>query len=149
MTLAYTYVGTINAKTEVNTALITATALDTTATVYSKTISNAHGKINFVSFQQLVSDKTGTSPTLQLTLQGSLDGTNFTDLKDSAGNAIQTTALSISGAGSGTVVNDYIDTVIKPRTTFPPFLRIKGVVGGSSTPGWTGTVAVQVTRNAY
>lgn len=147
MTLAYTYVGDIRGKVEVNIALITSTALDTTATVNSKTIDNNDGRLSFISFQQLVTDKTGTSPTLQLTLQGSDDGTNFTSLKDSAGNTIQTTALSLSGSGSGTTVNDYIDTVIKPRVAFPRYLRIQGVVGGSATPGWTGTVAVTMIRD--
>lgn len=149
MTLAYTTPGTQYGKNEINTAYITAGALDTTASVTGKPIDNRDGRINFVTMDIYASNKTGTSPTLILTLQGSIDGTTFFDLKDTAGNTIASSATSISGSGSGTTVGVNINTVLTPRTTFPPFLRGKIVVGGSATPGWTGVAAFSVLRNAY
>lgn len=149
MTLAYQAVGTMYGKNELNNPAITSTSLDTTATVTGKPIDNRDGRINFVSMDIYCTDKTGSSPTLTLTLQGSNDGTNYFDLVDTAGNTIASSATSISAAGSGTTVAININTVAKPRTTFPAFLRPKIAVGGTGSPGWTGTTSNLITRNAY
>lgn len=147
MTLAYDGSGTIVGELEVNAAAITSTGLDTTDPVNSINIDNRDGAITFVSLQFFATDKTGTSPTLNAILQGSIDGTNFASLVDSAGNTISTGATSISGAGGGTTVTAYVDTVGKPRSSFPPFLRLQVDLGGT-TPGWTGTAGYTIKRNA-
>lgn len=148
MTLAYNGLGSINGKAQINTTYIVATANDTTATVTGLPIGNSGGQVSSVSATVTATNQTGTNPTLTLTLQGSEDGVVFSDLKDSAGTTIATSALDISTA-STTTVSAYVDTVKNPRASFPHVLRWKVVVGGTGTPGGTYTVATQTIRNAY
>lgn len=145
MALAYDISGTVIGKNEVNAAAITATGNDTTDPANSLVIDNRDGRVSYVSGQVLCTDKTGTSPTINLILQGSVDGSTFASLTDTGGNTISSGATSISGAGGGTTVGIFVDTVGKPRTSFPPFLRWQVDLGGT-TPGWTGTLAIQTTR---
>lgn len=148
MTLAYNALGTIAGKAEQNNTYIVATALDTTATVTGKPIANTDGQISYIGGQVTATNQTGTSPTLTLTLQGSDDASVWVDMKDSAGNTMATSALSISSASS-TNVADFVDSVQKPRSMFPQYLRWKVVVGGSATPGGNYVVSTNIVRNAY
>lgn len=148
MTIAFNTVGTFVGKSENNVTAIVVTANDTTTPVNSRPIGNTDGQLSFISAMFTATNQTGTSPTLQLTLQGSDDGATWTNLKDSAGNVIQTTAISINTA-STTNVNGYIDTVANPRASFPQFLRLSVGVGGSATPGGTYTVSYKAVRSAY
>lgn len=145
MALAYDISGTVIAKNEVNTAAVTATGLDTTDPVNSLVIDNRDGRVSYVAGQVLCTDKTGTSPTINLIIQGSNDGTNFSSLTDTAGNTMSSGATSISGAGSGTTVPILVDSIGKPRTSFPAFIRFQIDLGGT-TPGWNGTLATQISR---
>lgn len=149
MTLAYNYVGNILGDVQVISDYIVATALDTTAAVNGPTISNRGGRVRRIAFTLVGKNKTGTSPTLQVTLKGSLDGTNFFNVLDSAGNAIQTTALSISST-DGTATNYAIeaeDTNQEGINAFPPYLRLSVAVGGSNSPGGTYDVSLLVDRS--
>lgn len=100
-------------------------------------IANTDGTIRQI-FAQLVTSGSGggSSPTAQLALKGSLDGTNFSALVDSSGNAI--TSGSATSVSSAAVVT--LDTASKGVTFFPPYLRIDVVIGGTSTPSFTGVL---------
>lgn len=110
-------------------------------------IDNTMGDV--VAIQaQLVSTANGggSSPTQQLVLKGSLDGTYFASLTDGT-NIIDTTADGISSAGT-TPVSTFLDTQDFPaRKSFPAKLRVDAVIGGTSTPTIAaGTVQVRVLR---
>lgn len=143
--LSYQYSGQKYGNNELFTAAVTSTANDTTTPFYTKVIDNRDGRIQSLSVLANVTASTGTSPTVQLTLEGSNDGSNFATVysADATPVAIQTTAQSISSA----VVYGF-DTAQELRAAggFPAFLRVKGAIGGSSSPGWTGTLQVAVKR---
>jgi hypothetical protein len=132
--------------TETLTDYLVATSNDTTDPANGIAIDNRDGKVSALTSVVYVTDKTGTSPTLQMILQGSNDGgTNWATVKDSAGNAIQTSALDISSADT-TAVSGEIDLGVENRTNLPfALLRIQCDLGGTS-PGWTGDVNVVVKR---
>lgn len=140
MALAYKNSGAKINCGELIPAYITATGNDTTATVNGSVLDNRDGQVSQIAAQFVSSASTGTSPTLTLTLQGSVDGTNFATLKDQAGNNIASSATSISSAAS-----IQIDTVGTLRRSFPPFLRVIYTLGGTS-PGVTGVASVFVER---
>lgn len=145
--LSYQYSGTQTGKAEYFSAYITATSNDTTDPVNGKIIRNTDGKISQIVAACAATDKTGTSPTVNVILQGSTDGTNFYTVKDSGGTDITSGATSISGSGSGTtVLVGPIDTALEGRTTFPPFIRVQADLGGT-TPGMTGICHVFIYRN--
>lgn len=149
MTLAYDYVGTIRGDIQNIPSYIVATALDTTATVTGPAISNLDGKLRRVNFGVIGKNKTGTSPTLTVLLQGSADGTNWFSVLDSAGNAITTSALSISST-DGTAANyavEFEDTNQEGINAFPPYVRLRVTVGGSNTPGGTYDVNLVLDRS--
>lgn len=147
MTLAYKYAPTLSiGRVDTYTNYITATSNDTTDPVNGAVVSN-DGSITAISAVIAATDKTGTSPTVNLQLFGTQDGTNFVQLKDSAGNVIETGATSISGAGGGTTVSAFIDTNLEGISQIPWLgFRLRVDVGGSATPGWTGTVSMSVIR---
>lgn len=143
MTLAYNTRGDLRGSKEVNSTYIVATALDTTATVNGPSIDNRDGRVSRVAFGHVVTASTGTSPTLTTTLQGSLDGSTWFTVLDSAGNAVATSADDISSP----TVSEFEDTNQEGIDQFPPFLRVSSAVGGSNSPGWTGSVLVDIDRN--
>lgn len=148
MTLTYKYApssyGGFVRQVEVIDAYITATSADTTDPVNGKPISN-DGNVVAIGGQITVSNQAGSSPTANLKLQGSNDGTNWVTIKDSAGNDIATGALDIATA-STTTVQGQIDTLQEGRKIFPfKQLRLQVDLGGT-TPGWTGSVDMALTR---
>jgi len=148
MAITHDQVGTTIDKAQVISAYITATSNDTTDPVNGKTIDNRDGMVSAVFGHIAATDKTGTSPTVNLILQGSNDGTNWFTLKDDGGNDISTGAQSISSAGGGTTVLHAVDTQQKTLQGFPAFMRWQVDLGGTS-PGWTGTVATTIIRNKF
>lgn len=142
MAIATSSAGTIRGTKEVNTTYIVATANDTTASGNGPTIDNTDGAVTRIAFGNVNTDGTGTSPTVTTTLKGSLDGTTFFDVLDSGGNAIATGAVSAAATNS-----EFEDTNQEGINQFPPYLRLSYAVGGSSTPGWTGAIMVDIDRN--
>lgn len=129
------------------TNYIVATALDTTSPIAGPVISNRDGSITRVSFGHFVTDKVGSSATLQTALLGSFNGTDFFPVADSGNAAITTTAQSIAPSGSGVTVSEVEDTNAEGISAFPPFLRLQTTTGGTSSPGFNGTVQISVTRD--
>lgn len=134
--------GTLRGTKEVNKTYIVATANDTTASGAGPSIDNSDGRVTRVAFGNVNTAGTGTSPTVTTTLQGSIDGTTWFSVLDSAGNAIATGAVSAAATNS-----EFEDTNQEGITQFPPLLRLSYAVGGSSTPGWTGVIMVDIDRN--
>lgn len=126
--------------TTVFTNYITATGNDTTAAVQGGAISNNDNTVDSV-YIVTQGTGTGTSPTITTTLQGSLDGTTWFNILNTAGAAVATGALALSG----TAANNAINTIGSPAPSFPPFLRARYVLGGT-TPAFTGTVSLGVIR---
>lgn len=124
---------------------VVATENDTTASVNGEWIDNRMNDIERIDFVQYVTNRTGTNPTLATKLVGSLDGAIVNDVLDSGGNAITTGAVDISGANS-TPTNTPETTSIEGIDAFPTFIRLNTAVGGTNTPGWTGTVSLRVYR---
>lgn len=143
-TLAYQYAGTKYGDAELFTAYITATGNDTTDPVNGKVIDNRDGRITHLYCQTYVTNQTGTSPTINLKLEGSNDGTGFAAVYDSGGNAIASGATSISSASS-TPVLVVVDTSQEGRTFFPAYLRLVDDLGGT-TPGGTYTTSCHIFR---
>lgn len=141
MTLAYVGRGTVIGKQESIPAYITASASDATTTVNGLTIDNRDGQINFIAATLFTTSSGGTSPTANLQIQGSNDGTNFAVLNNNSGSAIQSGATSI---GSNTNIS--VDTQGSLRRAFPPYIRVSYVLGGTS-PTVNGTVSLNVSRN--
>jgi hypothetical protein len=127
----------------VNSTYIVATANDTTASGNGPTISNLDGLLERIGFGVVCTNGTGTSPTVTATLKGSIDGTNWFNVLDSAGNAIATGAVTAAATNS-----EFEDTNQEGITKFPPYVRVSYAVGGSSTPGWTGSIQVDLQRAA-
>jgi hypothetical protein len=145
--ITYSYSGNKFLNNEVIPNYITVTANDTTTPIAGKTIDNRDGRVQSVSLIVNSTAGTGTSPTVQATLQGSNDGTNFVNLYsgDATPVILQTSAQSVSSA-----VTYGFDTCQEVRCNggFPAFLRVQTATGGTSSPGWTGTVQVVIKRGA-
>lgn len=143
MAIATNPKGTIRGKKEVNSTYIVATSNDTTPSGNGPTIDNRDGLLERIGFGVVCTAGTGTSPTVTATLKGSIDGTNWFNVLDSAGNAIATGAVTAAATNT-----EFEDTNQEGITKFPPYVRISYAVGGSSTPGWTGSVQVDLQRAA-
>lgn len=128
--------------------LITAASNDTTATADSNVITNYDGAIKHISAGVKVTNQTGTSPTLTLQLIGSFTNTtnSWFVLQSKQGSTagttanIATSALDISSASTTNVATGFSTDQFNRAGGFPPYLKVRAVVGGSSTPGWTGVV---------
>jgi len=135
-------------------ALVTATGPDTTATADSNTISNLDGSIEHISAGVKATNQTGTSPTLTLSLIGSYDNATWFTVQGAQGGTAGTTAsiatgaLSISSASTTNVATGFSTDSFVRTGGLPPYLRIRTVVGGSSTPGWVGVVSAVVIRKS-
>lgn len=127
----------------VNSTYIVATSNDTTASGNGPTIDNRDGLLERIGFGVVCTAGTGTSPTVTATLKGSIDGTNWFNVLDSGGNAIATGAVTAAETNT-----EFEDTNQEGITKFPPFVRISYAVGGLSTPGWTGSIQVDLQRAA-
>ena len=149
MTLTYDPVGLFSSRSQAMPAYVTAVSNDTTATVTGKLIDNRDGLLEHLSFQVSASNKTGTSPTLRLVLEGSTNGSSWYSLPNAAGTVIATSTFSISTASAANVIVRQVNTSVTAQggfTNFPTFVRGKLVVGGSASPGWTGTIAATAIR---
>lgn len=134
----------------VYSALITATSNDTTANADSNVIVNTGGEIKDICAGVTATNQTGTSPTLTVKFLGSFDNSVFHVLTtaqddDDPGTLsdMDSAALDINTA-STTNVSTSICASQFGRDTFPPYLKVRITVGGSSTPGWTGVAAGSV-----
>lgn len=145
---------TTNGKSYLYSALITAASNDTTATADSNTIDNRDGSIKFISAGVKATNQTGTSPTLTVSLIGSFDNSTWFAIPTAQGSTAGTTGTMATGAlsiatASTTNVSTGLTTSSFGYGTFggfPPFIRVRVVVGGSSTPGWTGIGYALVNR---
>ena len=141
--------GSIFGKNQVISNYIQATTVDTTDPATGPAIDNRDSRISAIYGHVVVQDNTaGSSPTVTLTLQGSNDGSNWFTLKDTGGNAISTSALSISGCDdtAANYVVGFLNTVEEGVTSFPQFVRFIVDLGGTSSPNWKGAVHVTVRR---
>ena len=129
-------------RKQVLKTLVVATANDTTASGSSNVIDNSDGLITRMGFGVVCTNGTGTSPTVTVTLKGSIDGSTWFSVLDSGGNAIATGAVTAAATNS-----EFEDTNAEGITKFPPKLRLDYAVGGSNTPGWTGTIMADIDRD--
>jgi hypothetical protein len=120
---------------------------DTTDPISGPVIDNSRGDIEAVYAYGVVTDKTGTNPTLQLQLKGcgSATGT-FAAVPDSSGTAITSGSASDISTADSTNVALSIDTKKNGRDQFPPFIKVAADLGGTNTPGWKGNIDVVVQR---
>lgn len=135
------------------TQAIVATGNDTTSTADSATISNIEGDIKDIWAGVKATNQTGTSPTLAVSLLGSFDDATWfaitTQQADTAGTTGTMTSptLSISTASTTNVSTGVGTSSFRPAGgMLPPYIRMRVTVGGSSTPGWTGTGYIMVKR---
>lgn len=152
-TLVNSNVATRSGSTDFYQALITATGPDTTENADSNTITNLDNSVVAISAGVKATGQTGTSPTLTVSLIGSYDNATWFTLQSRQASTAGTTAnmataaLGISTA-STTAVSAGISTAQFDRNgDFPPYLRVRVTVGGTSTPGWTGVAYALVTRS--
>jgi hypothetical protein len=125
---------------------INAPSVESTDPILGPTIDNTRGDVESVYAMGLVTDKSGTNPTLQLQLYGSADNVTFAAVPDGSGTAITSgTASDISAADSVNVVLA-LDTKKNSRDQFPPYLAVRADLGGTSTPKWKGNIDVVVNR---
>ncbi len=124
------------------------TTADATTTVNGRMIDCRDGQMSAQSAAFAVTLGTGTSPTLTMALQATMDGTNWFACNGSGGTAISTGAVDIATASTNTVVRQ-LETGTYGRNSFPYLgTRWQLVVGGTSG-GWLGTVSAGAVRNAY
>lgn len=144
MALSTTVTRTQRGETELLSPYITATGNDTTDPANGSVIDNLDGRILSLSVAANVTASSGTSPTLNLILQGSVDGSNWFTVFSYQGTpaAVQTGATSISSA---TTFGFHTAQFGLSNGGLPPKLRVQGDLGGT-TPGWTGTIAVHAVR---
>lgn len=143
MTLAYDPVGKIGLKGHSMPNYIAATASDTTATVNGKVIDNRTGEIEAISATINNTAKRGTNPTLKLTAEFSNNnGASWATLKDTGNADILTSTYAIASASSRSLHLNSVEGL----TNYPQLIRFTVAVGGTSTPGWTGNVGVNVIR---
>lgn len=140
----------VHSNVEYYSAYLTAASNDTTDPADGPVIYNLDGSVKAINASIQVTDKAGTSPTANLQIIGSNDGTNWFVVQSADGTSadIETTALDISSADSTTVV-DNVSTVeellIGPNIVLPSYLKLRCDLGGTS-PGWTGTISAVVLR---
>lgn len=141
--------GTIFGKNQMISNYIQATTVDTTDPAPGFAIDNSDGRLTSIFASILVQDNTaGSSPTVNLILQGSNDGTVWGTLKDTSGSDIATGALSTSGCDdtAANYVTGTINTGSKGVTAFPKYVRAIVDLGGTSSPNWKGYVDLTLTR---
>lgn len=125
-------------------AAITITGADTTASFNTLSIDNRDGRVESVSAMLNETAATGTTPTEQLILQGSNDGTNFYNIQsaDATPVDVKSTAASVTAAA---VIGLDSAQELRGAGGFPAFLRIQ-VLQGGTTPALTGVLSVVVIR---
>lgn len=150
---AYTRYSSSGSFSDLYGALITATANDTTASADSNMIVNVNNDIRSIAAGVRATNQTGTSPTLTIQLLGSFTGTGpWHIVQTSQGGTAGTTAniaspaLSISTASSTPVATGFDTFQFGLQGISYPYLKLRVVVGGSSTPGWTGVLSATVKR---
>jgi len=120
---------------------IVVTGLDTTAAYNGPVIDISQEDVVAV-FGTAVCTASSGAANLVILLQGGnqADGSDFSTLKDNAGNDISSGNIAIASP----TVTGFFDSVKNPRYTFPPYIRIRYTL---SANGWTGVVALS-TRKA-
>lgn len=151
----YTRYGSSGTFSDFYGALITATANDTTANADSNVIVNTNNDIRSIAAGVKATNQTGTSPTLTVQLLGAFDAAGpwivaQTKQGSTAGTTanVASSALSISTASTTAVATGFDTFQFGLEGINYPYLKIRIVVGGSSTPGWTG-VAYAIIKRQY
>lgn len=124
------------------------TTSDATTTVNGKMIDCRDGQISAQSAAFAVTLGSGTSPTLTMALQATMDGTNYFAVNGTGGTAISTGAIDIATASTNTVVRQ-LDTTTYGRTSFPYLGTRWTITVGGTSGSWLGTVSAGAVRNAY
>lgn len=144
---------TADGTVSIYSALITATANDTTTNADSNTIVNLDGSIKDICAGVNATNQTGSSPTLTVSFLGSFNNTVFHAMKtaqaDTAGTlgTMASSALDISTASSTNVGTGIcLSQFGRGNSLLPPYIRIRYAVGGSGSPGWTGVSYATVKR---
>jgi hypothetical protein len=137
-------------------ALITATGNDTTASALSNVISNLDGSIKDICAGVTATNQTGTSPTLTVSFLGAFAaaGPYFALTTAQGGTAGTTGTMATAALDIATASTTNVSTGLCMSTfgrggadaLLPPYLKVKVAVGGTSTPGWTGTAYATVKR---
>lgn len=124
-------------------ALVTATGNDTTSTISSPIIDNSDGRIEALSAVLTVTASSGTSPTANVRLMGSNDGTNFFIVQSGQSTPanVETGAKSTSSA---TVIGMDIAQFAR-NGGLPRKLRLD-IIQGGTTPGITGVLSAFIRR---
>lgn len=143
-TLAYKNGGSQSGNGQLITAYITATAADATATITGKPISNLDGRVKAVYIQLNETTVTGTSPTVDVQLLGSTDGTNWSIVKSADATPVSVATGAVTSASS-TVVALSSCQELRCDGGFPPYLAGRVVQAGTS-PTLVGTVDMFVER---
>lgn len=139
---------------ELYPAMLTATGPHTaTSTYLGAPISNVTGDIDSIAFGYVATDQTGTSPTLQPALYASFTATgNYFPVRyyvAGTGYSLSAAAVDISTA-STTNVQAGSDSSLYNAGKLPayPYYKVGAVIGGSSSPGWSGTMWAAVRRKS-
>lgn len=124
-------------------AAITITAADTTASFNTLSIDNRDGRVEYVSAVLNETAATGTSPTEQLILQGSNDGTNWFNIQSGDATPVDVKSAATSVAAAAVIG---LDSAQELRSGgFPAFLRVQ-VLQGGTTPALTGVLSLMIIR---
>lgn len=151
---AKTDYSTANGTVSVYSALITATANDTTTNADSNVIVNLDGSVKDICAAVKATNQTGTSPTLTISFLASGDNAVFHAMKtaqaDTAGTigTMASSALDINTASSTNVGTGICLSQFGRGggVLLPPYMKIRITVGGSGSPGWTGVATAAIKR---
>lgn len=138
----------------VYSALITATSNDTTTSADSNTITNLDGSIKDIYAGVKATNQTGSSPTLTVKFLGSFDNSTWFVIQGVQGGTAGTLGtmisptLDIATASSTNVQTGTSFSLFgyRPGYLLPPYIKVRITVGGTGTPGWTGTAYAAVKR---
>lgn len=152
-TLTNSNTATQHGNNLVYSALITATGNDTTDPADSNVISNLDGSVRDLCMGVKATNQTGTSPTLKLILLGAFASsgpffivqTNQADTAGTTADADAVGTLDISTASTTNVAQGVCGSNFG-IVNYPPYLKVRVDIGGSSTPGWTGVAYATVKR---
>lgn len=153
---SFTRYGSNAFVTDLYTALVTATANDTTANADSNVILNQNGDIRDIWAGVKAINQTGSSPTLTVSFLGSFDNATWFAIPTTQGGTAGTTGTMATAAlGISTASTTNVSTGLafgqfgyNNGALLPPFLKVRVAVGGSATPGWTGVAYAFVKRQS-
>lgn len=139
-------------QVELYPALLTATGPHTASSTYlGAPISNVNGDIDSIAFGFTAVDQTGTSPTLMPALYASFTATgNYFPVKYYVTGTAYTIAGAAADISTASTTNVQAATATDMynagRVPSYPYYKVGAIIGGSSTPGWSGTMWAAVKR---